>query len=145
MVQKQNAQQSNNKVHYLCHIKKGVLVYPHQTESNYNAYGSFYLLGDSMESSYSFSAFDDGDLIELTLIRDESNPNFFVAKHERLGDFLFHCENVIHWNLEVKNSGLKAIKRLRPWNEKKLESVCSQSNFYFVGFADIPDDEKVEE
>jgi len=141
----QNVQKFNNKVHYLCHVSSRVLVYPHQTESTYNSYGSFYLLGESVESSYYFKVYEDGKTFDLKLIIDELNPNFYVVKHKVFGDFLFHFENVAHWELEVKHKnikGQKAIKRLRPWNQQKFETVCKDNNFYFVGFADLPETEE---
>lgn len=144
MAMTQNAQRYSSYVHYFCHVDSGKLVYPNQTEENYSSYGSFYIVGDFISKSYVIHAYDNGQLIELALIQDESSPRFFVAAHSKYGKFVFHSEKVKHWNLKVtyNQKDYRVLIRLRPWNESKFESVCQQHNFYVVGFANLSDDEE---
>lgn len=140
----QHALRYSTYVHYFCHIASGELVYPNQTEENYNSYGSFFIVGDALANIYIIHAYDDGQFIELILIQDEVNPRFFTATHTKYGKFIFHGDKIEHWNLEVSydQKTYRVLRRLRPWNESKFESVCEQHNFYIVGFANLTDSEE---
>ncbi|ENK3147310.1 hypothetical protein ACP54H_000006 [Vibrio alginolyticus] len=144
MAKTQYEQRYSKYVHYFCHVDSGKLVYPKDTDDNYSTYGSFFLIGGSVKADYIIHAYDNGIFTELTLTQDERNSNFFVATHKKYGKFVFHAEQVEHWNIEVNynQKSYSVLRRLRPWNESKFESVCKMNDFYIVGFANLDDGEQ---
>lgn len=144
MAKTQHEQWYSKVVHYFCHVDSGKLVYPKETDDSYSSYGSFFLVGDSVKADYIIHAYDNGVFTELILTQDEKNPNFFITTHKKYGKFVFHAEKTEHWNIEVNynQQSYSVLRRLRPWNESKFESVCNINDFYIVGFANLNDGEQ---
>lgn len=134
----------SNSVYYLSfYIEGGGFLFPDELPPNYYSPGLF-LIKPNQDGSYpyafSFDAMDNGKRISLKLVRaNEGDPNsrLYVVRTQHYGSFWF--------NLEAINPTLPYIGN-RPQlktasgfsmaittDATKLERVCHNFDFYFIG------------
>lgn len=136
----------NNVVYYLCYFdeQRGV-VFPDELPRNYYSPGLFLVEPQNRGEhyyNYSFDAMDNGKKISLMLIRvNDSNlsSNLYVVKTKNYGSFWFKLETI---NPRIRYVGKRNQLRSHQGfsvamstDSGKLERVCKEHNFYFIGRA----------
>ncbi|WP_201491397.1 hypothetical protein [Pseudomonas paracarnis] len=136
----------NNLVYYLSFYgERGGFLTPEELPKNYYSPGLFLLESEAdgrYVYSYSFDAMDNGKRISLALVMaNENNPDstLYVVKTKHYGSFWFNLEKI---NPHLRYIGNKVqLKSHRdfsiviPTDSDKLERVCHNFNFYFIGSA----------
>lgn len=126
----------NNKVLYFCRsmLAKDGWVFPLEEEECYFP-GVFVIEGDAgkLGDQYWFDAFDKQQLVTLELQRKERQ--IFVV-HASVGIFFFRARRTQksyvgkNSRLQQNHSSFWILEALPP---DRLEAVCKQDDFYFIG------------
>lgn len=131
-------------VYYLSFYSEQLgFLFPKELPKNYYSPGLFLVEpeGDGTFSyGYTFDAMDNGNRISLKLIRaNEDNPSstLYVVRTKHYGSFWFNLENInqniryIGENPKLANHNPMAVAMTT--DPDKLERVCKNYNFYFIG------------
>lgn len=131
-------------VYYLSFYSEQLgFLFPNELPKNYYSPGLFLVEpeGDGTFSyGYTFDAMDNGNRISLKLIRvNEDNPSstLYVVRTKHYGSFWFNLENInqniryIGENPKLANHNPMAVAMTT--DPDKLERVCKNYNFYFIG------------
>lgn len=134
----------NNVVYYLSFFSEGNgFVFPHELPKNYYSPGLFLVepnQNNDFSYSYTFDAMDGGRRISLALSRaNEDNPlsSLYMVKTEHYGTFWFNLESIkpefryIGSRVELNNHNSFFV--VMTTDRQKLERVCNEFNFYFIG------------
>ncbi len=136
-------------VHYLVRVDHKIpgLVYPREIEErNYYTNGSLFLMGHKSSlplPRYWIHAVLRDELVTIPLSAVRKGSPFYRAEVRKLGSFLFHAEPLQRPLPYIGRSpALDAhvsLRRLRSWTTRRLETVCHEHNFYFVGYSEMVD------
>lgn len=134
----------NNIVYYLSfYSEQPGFLFPDELPKNYYSPGLFIIEPGSdgrFSSGYTFDAMDNGRRISLKMVRaNEGDPNstLYVVRTKHYGSFWFNLERI---NQRFRYIGNK--QQLLNHNplgvamaadSVKLERVCHNFNFYFIG------------
>jgi hypothetical protein len=134
----------NNIVYYLSfYIEISGFLFPEELPKNYYAPGLFLIEMDNdrrFSYGYTFDAMDNGRRISLIMIRaDEGDQDskLYVVKTLHYGSFWFNLEK-INPNLVYKGSKEQLLNHnefrvAKSTDSGKLERVCHNFDFYFIG------------
>lgn len=134
----------NSLVYYLSFYgAPGDFLFPDELPTNYYSPGLF-LVEPTSSGNYSynylFDAMDNGKRISLTLFRANENDQrstLYVVKTKNYGSFWFNLEKInpniryIGRDPQLKNHENFSI--VIPTDSDKLERVCKNFDFYFIG------------
>lgn len=134
----------NNRVYYLSFFSEGGgFLFPDELPENYYSPGLFLTEFDrSGKYSYAFSfdAMDNGKRVSLKLERaneGDRRSTLYVVRTKHYGSFWFKLENInpslgyLGSKLKLKdNHGFGVAVST---DSEKLERVCRNFNFYFIG------------
>lgn len=126
-----------NKVLYLC-INNSLplgFVFPNELPPNYYSPG-FFIIDFRSSETYTFSALNKGKLSTYNLYT-KGNLGFVKTEY---GLVFFRISKVNSWyNKYVGNyqslSNFKNLHILQCTEENKLELLCKNENFYFIGYS----------
>lgn len=134
----------NAIVYYLSFYgEQSGFLFPNELPKNYYSPGLFLVEpeGDgTFAYGYAFDAMDNGNRISLKLTRAyEGNPSsaLYVVRTKHYGSFWFNLENInpsiryIGGNPKLANHNPMAVAMTT--DPDKLERVCKNYNFYFIG------------
>jgi hypothetical protein len=136
-------------VHYLCRLPGtyGKLVYPLETEEHYQTIGSFFISGadvDDLEDSYTFAAYQAGDIVALKLQRLSGIA--YTAEVEGVGQFIFDAKDV---GVPAKYAGRfpfpddgNLIRQLISRDKPQLEEAALEKDFVFLGYSPRLDEDE---
>lgn len=132
-----------NIVHYLCFYQDVGFLFPDELPDNYYFPGLFLVetKGDGKLSyDYSFDAMESGRRISLTMVRaneGEINSTLYSVRTEHFGSFGFNLERI---NPKIRYGGQRSdLLNHRHFfaavsiDQEKLERVCREFDFYFIG------------
>lgn len=118
-------------------------LFPSELPDQYYSPGLFIAEAESDGSlaySYIFDAMDAGSRVEFELVRqDEADPNsnLYVVQTKQFGSFYFSLVNVNpRYKYRGKNRSLRDHRELKiavTRDSQKLERVCQNFDFYFIG------------
>lgn len=134
----------NKPVYYLCYkTTLNGFLFPDELPKDYYSPGLFILETDNnnnLSYHYDFKAMQQGREITLKLFRSESSTsgsNLYIVKTADYGIFGFTVEQI---NPKIKYLGKKQkLANHKPLyiaisiDQKKLEQVCHEHDFYFIG------------
>lgn len=118
-------------------------LFPNELPKNYYSPGLFLVEpggNGTFSNGYTFDAMDNGSRISLKLIRaNEDNPSstLYVVRTKHYGSFWFNLEHInqniryIGRNPKLVNHNPMAVAMTT--DPDKLERVCKNCNFYFIG------------
>jgi hypothetical protein len=126
-------------VYYLCRNseRQGFVFADELPEEQYSP-GLFLIpnIDEKYQPKYGFDAIDNGKIITLDLVRSEDTSSENCYKVEtKYGEFLFDLKDV---DMRYIGNRVESFKDVMlalvvPRDEIKLEEVCRDFNFYFVG------------
>lgn len=131
------------QVFYLClnnKFRKAGFVFPNELDDDYYAPGFFVIesSGDvnRFSDNYMFLAIDKGKIVKTILNR---NNKGFIVNTEKYGEFQFEAifaptpmNRYIGISPEFKEIKTK-LYILKCSDDEKLENVCREHDFYFIG------------
>lgn len=138
-----------DSVLYLCYkniYNEVGFVFPSELPENYYSPGFFVITKSYLDvqsdkydffDEYDFLAMYEGKLLKTTLRK--TNKNNFIVNVGKLGEFCFEAKFVSNWiNRYIGSKRVKEIKGnsmyvLISKDNERLESVCREHDFYFVG------------
>lgn len=134
----------NTIVYYLSfYSEQQGFLFPNELPQNYYSPGLFLVEPNengAFSYGYTFDAMDNGNRISLKLIRaNEGDPNsiLYVVRTNNYGSFWFNLESInqriryIGRNPKLGNHNPMAA--VMTTDSDKLERVCKNYNFYFIG------------
>ena len=134
----------NTIVYYLSYYSEQQgFVFPNELPKNYYSPGLFLVEPNengTFSYGYTFDAMDNGSRISLKLIRaNEGDPSstLYVVRTKNYGSFWFNLESInqhiryIGQNPKLGNHSPMAIAMTT--DADKLERICKNYNFYFIG------------
>jgi len=134
----------NTIVYYLSfYSERQGFLFPNELPKNYYSPGLFLVEPNengTFSYGYTFGAMDNGSRISLKLIRaNEGDPNstLYVVRTNNYGSFWFNLESInqsiryIGRNPKLRNHNPMAVAMTTDLD--KLERVCKNYNFYFIG------------
>lgn len=134
----------NRIVYYLSFFSAEVgFLFPDELPQNYYSPGLFLVESESNNNcanSYVFDAMDNGKRIDLKLIKaneGDAESALYMVKTEHYGIFWFNLERIntefryrgSHPQLKNHSDFFVAVTT----DHEKLERVCQEFNFYFIG------------
>lgn len=140
----------NAKVLYLSFFPpEDGFLFPDELPDQYFAPGLFVAEAEqdgSLAYKYTFDAMDAGDRVEFELVRqDEADPtsNLYVVRTKQYGSFYFSLMDVNpQYQYRGKDKLLRGhgdLKIAVTRDSQKLERVCQNFDFYFIGSTQIED------
>lgn len=133
------------------------LVFPRElTGLGHVAWGGLFIMGEGdgrkLQTSYTIHAVDGSEARSFSLValgpRDDRAVPGMLAGPGRsvygvtvpgLGSFAFEAVRVVpalpYGGSVVSLQGLKAVRRLRPWQPDRLDQLCMERNFFFTGYS----------
>lgn len=141
----------NTLVYYLSFYGEQLgFLFPNELPKNYYSPGLFLVEPNddgTFSYGYTFDAMDNGNRISLKLIRvNEGDPNstLYVVRTNNYGSFWFNLETInphiryIGQNPNLASHNPMAV--VMTTDSDKLERVCKNYNFYFIGSTLSEDD-----
>lgn len=134
----------NYAVYYLCFLsEQSGFLFPDELPQNYYSPGLFLVTPEESGTyaySYTFDAMDNGRRISLSLVRaDEGNPRstLYVVRTKSYGSFWFDLRLINplfrYLGSRPQLSQHRDFSVAFSMNTDKLERVCKNFNFYFIG------------
>jgi len=131
-------------IYYLSFFPEGGgFLFPEELPDNFYSPGLFLLLseqGGNYSYQYKFDAMDNGERVSLSLIRaneENQQSTLYVVKTKNYGSFGFDLKNI---NPQVRYIGERSelsshssFSIALSIDSDKLERVCKEFNFYFIG------------
>jgi hypothetical protein len=119
--------------------KQQGLVLVDELPTSYYSPGFFIIEGDpDPENTYIFLAAHDNDIVSTEIVK--KNGMTFTVEHPDFGVFGFRAQK-IPWQYRHYVGGSKELEdhgllwRLFPLDDRKLEAICQEDDFYFVGYS----------
>lgn len=135
----------NKFIYYLSYYnEKFGFLFPDELPDNYYAPGLFLIEVDNNNNflhTYTFDAMDNGKrtTLELTCTNKEHNSSLYVVRTKHYGSFWFNLERIHFGLVYIGKNKLMAdhnnLAVLISTDSNKLEKVCKEYNFYFIGKA----------
>lgn len=134
----------NDIVYYLSFFaERAGFLFPDELPNDYYSPGLFLVLPEqngTYKYAYTFDAMDNGRRVSLSLVRaDEGNPRstLYVVKTDNYGSFWFDFRGI---NPQFRYIGVRRslsnhsnFSVAFSTDADKLERVCKDFNFYFIG------------